>query len=189
MMSQQRDYESRSLVMQGEQASQSQEYFNQLAQLQVENMRAFNEFQTLQDARYGVQADYNINSQVKLNYIAEHLHTMDPAFLTYDEYFEGRSEREICKAIRLENRVEKTMKKAGFWQKLKGKGKGETSKGKHGRRLKKEDVKDKEEATLVAKFDHQRYLKRWKRNRALLCNMGDAHVGGGVGDPMLTPTL
>ncbi|KAL4337397.1 hypothetical protein AHAS_Ahas12G0106100 [Arachis hypogaea] len=122
MMSQQRDYESRSLVMQREQASKSQEYFNQLAQLQVENMRAFNEFTTLQDARYGVQADYNINSQVKLNYIAEHLHSMDPEFPIYDEYFKGRSDREIDRAIRLKNRVEETMKKAGFCQKLKGKG-------------------------------------------------------------------
>ncbi|KAL4350401.1 hypothetical protein AHAS_Ahas10G0138300 [Arachis hypogaea] len=91
-------------------------------------MRAFMEFTTLQGARYGVQADYNINSQIKLNYIGEHLHSMDPAFPIYDEYFKERSDREIDKAICLENKTEETMKKARFWQKLKGKGKGETSK-------------------------------------------------------------
>ncbi|XP_016192277.1 UPF0746 protein DDB_G0281095-like [Arachis ipaensis] len=89
MISQQRDYESRSLIMQREQASHCQEAFNQLGQLQVENMRAFKEFTTLQDARSDIEVD---------------------------------------KAIRLENRVEETMKKAGFWTKLKGKGKGESSK-------------------------------------------------------------
>ncbi|KAL4287677.1 hypothetical protein AHAS_Ahas19G0210100 [Arachis hypogaea] len=97
MMSQQRDYESRSL-----------------------------EFTTLQDARCGVQADYNINSQIKLSYIAEHLHNIDPAFPTYNEYFKGRSEREVGKALLLEDRVKETMKKAGFGQKLKGKNKRKT---------------------------------------------------------------
>ncbi|KAL4315843.1 hypothetical protein AHAS_Ahas15G0225600 [Arachis hypogaea] len=91
-------------------------------------MRALKEFTTLQDARYGVQADYNINGQVKLSYIADHLHNMEPAFPTYDEYFKGKSEREVDKAILLEDRVEETMKKAGFWQKLKDKSEGETSK-------------------------------------------------------------
>ncbi|KAL4276332.1 hypothetical protein AHAS_Ahas20G0196600 [Arachis hypogaea] len=128
MISQQRDYESRSLVMQHEQAFQFHESFNQLTQLQAENMRAFKEFTTLQDARYGVQADYNINGQIKLSYIADHLHNMEPAFPTYDEYFKGRSEREVDKALLLEDRVKETMKKAGFWQKLTGKRKGETSK-------------------------------------------------------------
>ncbi|KAL4306364.1 hypothetical protein AHAS_Ahas16G0170900 [Arachis hypogaea] len=128
MISQQRDYESRSLVMQQEQAFQSHESFNQLTQLQAENMRALKEFTTLQDARYGVQNDYNINSQIKLSYIADHLHNMEPAFLTYDEYFKGRSEREVDKALLLEDRVKETMKKAGFWQKVTGKSKGETSK-------------------------------------------------------------
>ncbi|KAL4306442.1 hypothetical protein AHAS_Ahas16G0178700 [Arachis hypogaea] len=127
MMSQQRDYESRSLVMQQEQAFQFHESFNQLTQLQSENMRDFKEFTTLQDAWYGIQADYNINSQIKLSYIAEHLHNMDPAFPTYDEYFKGRSEREVGKELLLEDRVKETMKKAGFGQKLKGKNKGETS--------------------------------------------------------------
>ncbi|KAL4329815.1 hypothetical protein AHAS_Ahas13G0337800 [Arachis hypogaea] len=100
-MSQQRDFESRSLVMQREQASQFQGAFNQLAQLQVDNMSAFKEFTTLQDARYGVQSDYNINGQIKLNYIAEHLHRMDPAFPIYDQYFKERSDIEVDKAIRL----------------------------------------------------------------------------------------
>ncbi|RYQ84249.1 hypothetical protein Ahy_B10g103352 isoform A [Arachis hypogaea] len=112
MISQQRDYESRSL----------------LTQLQAENMRAFKEFKTLQDARYGVQADYNINGQIKLSYIADHLHNMEPEFPTYDEYFKGRSEREVDKVLLLEDRVKETMKKAGFWQNLTGKSKGETSK-------------------------------------------------------------
>ncbi|KAL4287545.1 hypothetical protein AHAS_Ahas19G0196900 [Arachis hypogaea] len=91
-------------------------------------MRAFKEFTTLQDARYGVQFDYNINGQIKLSYIADHLHNMEPAFPTYDEYFKGRNEREVEKALFLEDRVKETMKKAEFWQKLTGKGKGETSK-------------------------------------------------------------
>ncbi|KAL4321404.1 hypothetical protein AHAS_Ahas14G0107100 [Arachis hypogaea] len=128
IMSQQRDFESRSLVMQREQTSQFQESFNHLAQLQVDNMRAFKEFTTLQDARYEVQADYNINSQIKLNYIAEHLHSLNPPFPIYDQYFKERNDIEVDKAIRLEDRVEETMKKAGFWTKLKGKSKGETSK-------------------------------------------------------------
>ncbi|RYR03694.1 hypothetical protein Ahy_B06g082894 isoform B [Arachis hypogaea] len=128
MISQQRDYESRSLVMQQEQAFQFHELFNQLTQLQAENMRAFKEFTTLQDARYGVEADYNINGQIKLSYIADHLHNMEPVFPTYDEYFKGRSEREVDKALLLEDRVKETMKKGGFWQKLTGKSKGETSK-------------------------------------------------------------
>ncbi|XP_020979490.1 uncharacterized protein LOC110272041 [Arachis ipaensis] len=91
-------------------------------------MRAFKEFTTLQDARYGVQADYNINGQIKLSYIADHLHNMEPSFPIYDEYFKGRNEREVEKALFLEDRVKETMKKVGFWQKLTGKGKGETSK-------------------------------------------------------------
>ncbi|KAL4315796.1 hypothetical protein AHAS_Ahas15G0220900 [Arachis hypogaea] len=128
MISQQRDYESRSLVMQQEQAFQFHESFNHLTQLQAENMRAFKEFTTLQNARYGVQADYNINCQIKLSYIADHLHNMEPTFPTYDEYFKGKSEREVDKAMLLEDRVKETIKKAGFWQKLTGKNKGETSK-------------------------------------------------------------
>ncbi|KAL4315473.1 hypothetical protein AHAS_Ahas15G0188600 [Arachis hypogaea] len=99
----------------------------ELTQMQAENMRAFKEFTTLQDARYGVQADYKINSQIKLSYIADHLHNMEPAFPTYDEYFKRRSEREVDKALLLEDKVKETMKKAGFWQKLTGKSKGETS--------------------------------------------------------------
>ncbi|KAL4391392.1 hypothetical protein AHAS_Ahas03G0240500 [Arachis hypogaea] len=87
MMSHQRDFESRSLVMQREKASQFQESFNQLSQLQVDNMRALKESTTFQDARYGVQADYNINSQAKLSYIAKNLQNMEPAFPIYDEYF------------------------------------------------------------------------------------------------------
>ncbi|KAL4316171.1 hypothetical protein AHAS_Ahas15G0258400 [Arachis hypogaea] len=89
MISQQTDYESRSLVMQQEQAFQFYESFNQLTQLQAENMRALKKFTTLQEARYGVQADYNMNGQVKLSYIADHLHNMEPVFPTYDEYFKG----------------------------------------------------------------------------------------------------
>ncbi|XP_057755982.1 uncharacterized protein LOC130975173 [Arachis stenosperma] len=124
MMSQQRDYESRSLVMQKEQASQFQESFNQLAQLQVENMRAFKEFTTLQDARYGVQADYNINGQIKLNYIGKHLHSMDPAFPIYDEYFKKRNDREIDKAIRLEKHNKRDNEESWILAKAKGQEQG-----------------------------------------------------------------
>ncbi|XP_057719923.1 uncharacterized protein LOC130934362 [Arachis stenosperma] len=116
MMSQQRDFESKFLVIQEEQAFQSHESFDKLAQMQAENMRALKEFTTLQDARYEVQADYNINSQIKLNYIVDHLHNMEPAFPTFDEYFKRRSEKEVSKAMGLEDRVEETMNKAGFWR-------------------------------------------------------------------------
>ncbi|KAL4276254.1 hypothetical protein AHAS_Ahas20G0188800 [Arachis hypogaea] len=70
-------------------------------------MRAFEEFTTLQDARY-----------------------------------EERSDIEVDKVICLEDRVEETMKKAGFWTKLKGKGKGETSK-QASEKKKKKDKQDK----------------------------------------------
>ncbi|RYR25675.1 hypothetical protein Ahy_B02g059593 [Arachis hypogaea] len=116
MMNQQSGFESKFFVMQEEHAFQSHESFGKLAQMQAENMRALKEFTALQDARYEVQADYNINSQIKLNYIGEHLHNMDPAFPTFDEFFKGKSEIEVSKAMRLEDRVEETMNKAGFWQ-------------------------------------------------------------------------
>ncbi|KAL4329454.1 uncharacterized protein DS421_13g417150 [Arachis hypogaea] len=116
MMNQQSEFESKFLVMQEEHAFQSHESFGKLAQMQAENMRALKEFTALQDARYEVQADYNINSQIKLNYIGEHLHNMDPAFPTFDEFFKGKSEIEVSKAMRLEDRVEETMNIAGFWR-------------------------------------------------------------------------
>ncbi|RYR29942.1 hypothetical protein Ahy_B01g054623 isoform C [Arachis hypogaea] len=114
IMNQQREFESKFFVMQEEHAFQSHESFGKLAQMQAENMRAFKEFTTLQDARYEVQADYNINSQIKLNYIGEHLHNMDPTFPTFDEFFKGKSEIEVSKAMRLEDRVEETMNRVGF---------------------------------------------------------------------------
>ncbi|RYR14420.1 hypothetical protein Ahy_B04g070976 isoform A [Arachis hypogaea] len=80
MMNKQSEFESKFFVMQEEHAFQAHESFGKLAQMQAENMRALKEFTTLQEARYEVQADYNINSQIKLNYIGEHLHNMDPAF-------------------------------------------------------------------------------------------------------------
>ncbi|QHO57721.1 uncharacterized protein DS421_3g84660 [Arachis hypogaea] len=116
MMNQQSEFESKFFVMQEEHAFQSHESFGKLAQMQAENMRAFKEFTTLQDARYEVQADYNINSQIKLNYIGEHLHNMDPVFPTYDEFFNKKSEIEVSKAMSLEDRVEEIMNKAGFWR-------------------------------------------------------------------------
>ncbi|RYR29698.1 hypothetical protein Ahy_B01g054161 isoform B [Arachis hypogaea] len=116
IMSKQSEFESRFLVMQEEHAFQSHESFGKLEQMQAESLKAFKEFTTLQDARYEVQADYNINSQIKLNYIGEHLHNMDPAFPTFDEYFKKRSEVEVSRAMRLEDRVEEAMNKAGFWQ-------------------------------------------------------------------------
>ena len=87
-----------------------------LEQMQAENLKALKEFTTLQDARYEVQADYNVNSQIKLNYIGEHMHNMDPAFPTFDEFFKMRSEMEVNRAMRLEDRVEEAMNRAGFWQ-------------------------------------------------------------------------
>ncbi|XP_057746878.1 uncharacterized protein LOC130966127 [Arachis stenosperma] len=116
MMNQQNEFESKFIAMQEEHAFQSHEAFGKLAQMQAETMRALNEFTTLQDARYEVQADYNINSQIKLNYIGEHLHNMDPAFPTYEEFFKNKSEIEANKAMMLEDRVEETMNKAGFWR-------------------------------------------------------------------------
>ncbi|RYR66935.1 hypothetical protein Ahy_A03g013127 [Arachis hypogaea] len=116
IMNQQSEFESKFFVMQEEHAFQSHESFGKLAQTQAENMRALKEFTALQDARYEVQADYNINSQIKLNYIGEHLHNMDPAFPTFDEFFKKKSEIEVSKAMSLEDRVEETMNKAGFWK-------------------------------------------------------------------------
>ncbi|KAL4276272.1 hypothetical protein AHAS_Ahas20G0190600 [Arachis hypogaea] len=58
-----------------------------------------------------------------------------------DARYEERSDIEVDKAIRLEDRVEETMKKPGFWTKLKGKGKGETSK--QASEKKKKDKQDK----------------------------------------------
>ncbi|QHO23817.1 uncharacterized protein DS421_12g366800 [Arachis hypogaea] len=116
MMNKQSEFESRFLVMQEEHAFQSHESFGKLEQMQAENLRALKEFTTLQDARYEVQADYNINSQIKLNYIGEHLHNMDPAFPTFDEFFKKRSEIEVSNAMKLEDRVEEAMNRAGFWQ-------------------------------------------------------------------------
>ncbi|XP_057747126.1 uncharacterized protein LOC130966353 [Arachis stenosperma] len=102
MMNQQSEFESKFLMMQEEHTFQSHEAFGKLAQMQAETMRALNEFTTLQDARYEVQADYNINSQIKLNYIGEHLHNMDPAFPIFDEFFKKKSEVEVNKAMSLE---------------------------------------------------------------------------------------
>ncbi|RYR29895.1 hypothetical protein Ahy_B01g054508 isoform C [Arachis hypogaea] len=116
MMNKQSEFESKFFVMQEEHAFQAHESFGKLGQMQAENMRALKEFTTLQDARYEVQADYNINSQIKLNYIGEHLHNMDPAFPTFDEYFKGKSEIEVSNAMRLEDRVEETMNRVGFWR-------------------------------------------------------------------------
>ncbi|XP_020990145.1 uncharacterized protein LOC110277331 [Arachis duranensis] len=116
MMNQQSEFESKFFVMQEEHVFQSHESFGKLAQMQAENMRALKEFTALQDARYEVQADYNINSQIKLNYIGEHQHNMDPAFPTFDEFFKKKSEIEVSKAMSLEDRVEETMNKAGFWK-------------------------------------------------------------------------
>ncbi|KAL4316004.1 hypothetical protein AHAS_Ahas15G0241700 [Arachis hypogaea] len=116
MMNKQSEFESKFFVMQEEHAFQSHELFGKLAQMQAKNMRALKEFTALQDARYEVQADYNINSQIKLNYIGEHLHNMDPAFPTFDEFFKGKSEIEVSKAMRLEDRVKEAMNRAGFWR-------------------------------------------------------------------------
>ncbi|XP_057723901.1 uncharacterized protein LOC130939852 [Arachis stenosperma] len=116
MMNQQNEFESKFTAMQEEHAFQSHEAFGKLAQMQAETMRALNEFTTLQDARYEVQADYNINSQIRLNYIGEHLNTMDPAFPTFEEFFKKKSEIEVNKAMMLEDRVEEAMNKAGFWR-------------------------------------------------------------------------
>ncbi|RYR29477.1 hypothetical protein Ahy_B01g053882 isoform C [Arachis hypogaea] len=141
IMNKQSEFESRFLVMQEEHAFQSHESFGKLEQMQAENLRALKEFTTLQDARYEVQADYNINSQIKLNYIGEHLHNMDPAFPTFDEFFKKRSEVEVSNAMRLEDRVEEAMNKAGFWrgQQTTNTDGGNTSNQVYERRKKKHD--------------------------------------------------
>ncbi|RYQ84420.1 hypothetical protein Ahy_B10g103734 isoform A [Arachis hypogaea] len=116
IINKQNEFESRFVAMQEEHAFQSHESFGKLEQMQAESLKAFKEFTTLQEARYEVQADYNVNSQIKLNYIGEHMHNMDPAFPTFDEFFKMRSEVEVNRAMRLEDRVEEAMNKAGFWQ-------------------------------------------------------------------------
>ncbi|RYR09410.1 hypothetical protein Ahy_B05g077722 [Arachis hypogaea] len=110
-------------------------------EIATENMRALKEFTTLQDARYEVQADYNINSQIKMNYIGEHLHNMDPTFPTFDEFFKGKSEIEVSKAMRLEDRVEEAMNRAGSWrgQQTTDMDTGNTSAQANERRKKKHD--------------------------------------------------
>ncbi|KAL4287603.1 hypothetical protein AHAS_Ahas19G0202700 [Arachis hypogaea] len=141
MMNKQSEFESKFFAMQEEHAFQSHESFGKLAQMQAENLRALKEFTTLQDARYEVQADYNINSQIKLNYIGEHLHNMDPAFPTFDEFFKRRSEIEVSNAMKLEDRVEEAMNKAGFWrdQQTTDMDTGNTSNQVYERRKKKHD--------------------------------------------------
>ena len=66
-------------------------------------------------------------------------------FPSYDEYFKERSKREIDKAVLLENRVEETMKKAGFWARLTRKEKGSASNQKEVRSKKKQDPKNQGE--------------------------------------------
>ena len=138
----QRNFESRFLDLQREHNLQLQESFSHICQHQDANVLAIKEATTLQNARYSVQADYNISSQIKLNYIGEHLHKMDPAFPAFDEYFKGRKEGEINKAMILEKGVEETMKKAGFWKKLIRKDKGSTSGQKEAGSKKKQDPKN-----------------------------------------------
>ncbi|QHO12011.1 uncharacterized protein DS421_15g503160 [Arachis hypogaea] len=145
MMDMQRNFESRFLDLQREQNLQLQESLSHICQHQDANVLAIKEATTLQNARYSVQADYNISSQIKLNYIGEHLHKMDPAFPAFDEYFKGRKEGEINKAMILEKGVEETMKKAGFWKKLIRKDKGSTSGQKEVGSKKKQDPKNQEE--------------------------------------------
>ena len=142
MMDMQRNFESRFLDLQREQNLHLQESFSHICQHQDANVLAIKEATTLQNARYSVQADYNISSQIKLNYIGEHLHKMDPAFPAFDEYFKGRKEGEINKAMILEKGVEETMKKAGFWKKLIRKDKGSTSGQKEAGSKKKQDPKN-----------------------------------------------
>ncbi|XP_057734365.1 uncharacterized protein LOC130949739 [Arachis stenosperma] len=96
----------------------------ELNQCQLSQMKAFNEFNVLNEGRQLHWEEFIINTQAKLTYVAGHMHNLHSSIPRYDTVCKDLTEQEEGKVKQQKEALKKKMEDASFWKKLIGKRKG-----------------------------------------------------------------
>ncbi|RYR58304.1 hypothetical protein Ahy_A05g023982 isoform C [Arachis hypogaea] len=86
----------------------------ELNQCQLAQMKAFNEFNVLNEGWQLHREEFNINTQVKLTYMAGNMHNLHSAIPRYDTVHKDLTEQEEGKVKQQKEALKKKTKDAGF---------------------------------------------------------------------------